>query len=84
MSNTQQNRFEIDLALDVQQIRLNRRIFRCSKIDAYKNEIMILRHLNISFNNISHWLNDYHGVHISSSAVNKRFHHWIATDESSN
>lgn len=84
MSNTQQNRFEIDLALDAQQMRLNRRIFRRSKIDAYKNEIIILRHLNISFNNISHWLNDYHGVHISPSAVNKRFNHWIATDESNN
>lgn len=84
MSNTQQNRFEIDLALDVQQIRLNRRIFRRSKIDVYKNEIIILRHLNISFKNISHWLNDYHGVHISPSAVNKRFNHWIATDESNN
>lgn len=81
MSQIKQNQFEIDLALDVQQLRLYRQTLRRSKIDAYKNNIIVLRHLNLSFEDISSWLNDYHGVYISSSAINRRFHYWITSNE---
>ena len=84
MSKVQRHQFEIDLALDVQQLRLYRQTLRRSKIDAYKNDIIVLRQLHISFNDISIWLNEYHGVYISPSSVSRRFRYWITCDESRN
>ena len=84
MSKIQRHQFEIDLALDVQQIRLHKQTLSRSKIDAYKNDIIVLRQLNVSFNDISIWLNEYHGVHVSPSTVNRRFHYWMTYDESRN
>ncbi|MFA0056382.1 hypothetical protein [Vibrio echinoideorum] len=62
---------------DVEAIRQNKKIQRISKIDHLKDEIIILRNLNLSYSNIVLWLNNQHNIKINESTVRRRFSlHW--------
>jgi len=84
MKTVPKKQFESELASDVKALRFYRTRLRCSKVDAYKNEILILRQLDLSFNDIAFWLNNYHGVSISSSSLSRRFNYWMNNNGTGN
>ncbi|MEZ8088230.1 hypothetical protein AB4562_01595 [Vibrio sp. 10N.222.54.A1] len=62
---------------DVEAIRQNKETQRISKIDHLKDEIIILRNLNLSYANIVLWLNNQHHIKVNESTVRRRLLlHW--------
>lgn len=61
---------------DYSFIKNNHKKTRRSKLDPYKREILVLRQLNLSYEKISYWLNDYHGFSISPSNIMRRVEKW--------
>ncbi len=76
MADSYSNRFATSIFNDFIFIKSNHIKSRKSKLDPYKKEIIALRQYNMSYEVISSWLNDYHGVSISTSSIQRKFTQW--------
>ncbi len=53
---------------EMRQIQVNKRQ-RSSRLDQFKNEILILRHFKLSYDKIAKWLNEKYQIKISSRQI---------------
>ena len=66
-----------DLYDDVKKIRAMKRTPRKSKIDKFRNEILILNEAGVSYRKIADWLKTSHDIDINESTVRRRVSlHW--------
>jgi hypothetical protein len=68
--------FENILRQEAQQLRRRYHKPKPSKLDAYKNKILILRQCHLSFRKIAYWLNEHHDISVSTSTIKRRCDYW--------